>query len=293
MDQAKELRNLMNDTKHSNSKNSLNSRVITISSGKGGVGKTNFSINLAIYIASQGKKVVIIDADFGLANVEVLLGIRPQYNFYHLLRGERTISEVMMDTEYGIKFISGGSGLRELATLNNAEIKYFIEQFEYIDKIADIIIIDTGAGISPSVTNFVMASDETIIVTTPEPTSFTDAYALIKVLKEQNSEIEEIKIVVNKADDSYEAARTVAKLSHVCEKFLGIRVDNMGHIPTDIALIKAVKKQKPVMYLEPESDFSNMVKKIGNRILNQEEGIAIKNNGVRGFMHRLLSRFNR
>ena len=213
MDQAKELRNLINNSQSINLKNNLNSRVITISSGKGGVGKSNFSVNLAIYLSSLNKRVLVIDADFGLANIEVLLGTRPQYTFYHMLKGEKNISEIIVDTKYGIKFISGGNGLKELSNVNSTEVKYFIEQFEYLDKIADIIIVDTGAGISPSVTNFIMASDENIIVTTPEPTSFTDAYTLIKVIKEQNKVINRINIVVNKADDKYEADRIFSKIS--------------------------------------------------------------------------------
>lgn len=291
MDQAKELRNLINNSQSINLKNNLNSRVITISSGKGGVGKSNFSVNLAIYLSSLNKRVLVIDADFGLANIEVLLGTRPQYTFYHMLKGEKNISEIIVDTKYGIKFISGGNGLKELSNINSTEVKYFIEQFEYLDKIADIIIVDTGAGISPSVTNFIMASDENIIVTTPEPTSFTDAYTLIKVIKEQNKVINRINIVVNKADDKYEADRIFSKISHVCNKFLGITIENIGYIPSDIALIKAIKQQKPVILSFPDSEFSKAIKNIGNRIVNEEQNV--KNEGIKNFMQKLTRIFNR
>ena len=291
MDQAKELRNLINNSQSINLKNNLNSRVITISSGKGGVGKSNFSVNLAIYLSSLNKRVLVIDADFGLANIEVLLGTRPQYTFYHMLKGEKNISEIIVDTNYGIKFISGGNGLKELSNVNSIEVKYFIEQFEYLDKIADIIIVDTGAGISPSVTNFIMASDENIIVTTPEPTSFTDAYTLIKVIKEQNKVINRINIVVNKADDKYEADRIFLKISHVCNKFLGINIENIGYIPSDIALIKAIKQQKPVILSFPDSEFSKAIKNIGNRIVNEEQNV--KNEGIKNFMQKLTRIFNR
>ena len=291
MDQAKELRNLINNSQSINLKNNLNSRVITISSGKGGVGKSNFSVNLAIYLSSLNKRVLVIDADFGLANIEVLLGTRPQYTFYHMLKGEKNISEIIVDTKYGIKFISGGNGLKELSNVNSTEVKYFIEQFEYLDKIADIIIVDTGAGISPSVTNFIMASDENIIVTTPEPTSFTDAYTLIKVIKEQNKVINRINIVVNKADDKYEADRIFSKISHVCNKFLGITIENIGYIPSDIALIKAIKQQKPVILSFPDNEFSKAIKNIGNRIVNEEQNV--KNEGIKNFMQKLTRIFNR
>lgn len=292
MDQAKELRNLINNTKELNFKNTLNSRVITVSSGKGGVGKSSFSVNLAIYLASLKKRVLIIDADFGLANIEVLLGVRPKYNFYHMIKGEKNISEIIVDTDYGIKLISGGNGLKELSNINNTEIKYFIEQFEYLDKIADIIIVDTGAGISPNVTNFLMASDENIIVTTPEPTSFTDAYTLIKIIKEKNKDINKIGIVINKADDKYEADRIFTKISHVCNKFLGIDIENMGYIASDLALIKAIKQQKPAIAIFPDSDFSKAIKRIGNRLLNEEE-ISIDNKGIKGFMQKVMNIFNK
>ncbi len=291
MDQAKELRNLINNVQNTNLKNTLNSRVITISSGKGGVGKSSFSVNLAIYLASLKKRVLIIDADFGLANIEVLLGIRPKYNFYHMLKGEKNISEIVVDTNYGIKFISGGNGLKELSNVNSTEIKYFIEQFEYLDKIADIIIVDTGAGISPNVTNFLMASDENIIVTTPEPTSFTDAYTLIKIIKEQNRAIDKLNIVINKADDKYEADRIFTKISHVCNKFLGINIKNLGYIPSDIALIKAIKQQKPAILSFPNSDFAMAIKSIGNRLINEEQ--VIDNSGIKNFMQKLMSVFNK
>ena len=291
MDQAKELRNLINNSKNINLKNNLNSRVITISSGKGGVGKSNFSVNLAIYLASLNKRVLVIDADFGLANIELLLGTRPEYNFYHMLKGEKNISEIIVDTKYNIKFISGGNGLKELSNISNVEIKYFIEQFEYLDKIADIIIVDTGAGISPSVTNFIMVSDENIIVTTPEPTSFTDAYTLIKIIKEQNKIINRINIVINKADDKYEADRIFSKISHVCNKFLGITIENIGYIPSDISLIKAIKQQKPAIFSFPDSEFSKAIKNIGNRIVNEEQNV--ENEGIKNFMQKLTRIFNR
>ena len=291
MDQAKELRSLINNVQNVNLKNTLNARVITISSGKGGVGKSSFSVNLAIYLSSLNKRVLIIDADFGLANVEVLLGVRPKYNFYHMLKGEKNISEIIIDTKYGVKFISGGNGLKELSNINNTEIKYFIEQFEYLDKIADIIIIDTGAGISPSVTNFLMASDENIIVTTPEPTSFTDAYTLIKVIKEQNNSIDKISLVINKADDKYEADRIFTKISHVCNKFLGINIERLGYIASDTSVIKAIKQQKPAIVSFPESDFSKSIKNIGDRILNEK--YAENNSGIKNFMQNLMRRFNK
>lgn len=291
MDQAKELRTMINNTKPS-IKDSLSAKVITISSGKGGVGKTNFSANLAIHLANRQKRVVIIDADFGLADIEILLGVCPQYNFYHILKSKKTISEVIMDTKFGIKFISGGSGLQELANITSQEIKHFIEQFEYIDKMADIIIIDTGAGISTSVTSFIKAANEPIIITTPEPTSFIDAYTLIKIIKEQNDTLDSIKIIVNKADDMYEADRVFRKIEYVCQKFLNIKIEKVGHILSDTSLVKAVKKQVPVILSYPDSDFSKSIKEIGDKIISEPTNLHGEN-GIKGFVKRLLKNFNK
>lgn len=291
MDQAKELRTMINNAKPS-IKDSLSAKVITISSGKGGVGKTNFSANLAIHLANRQKRVVIIDADFGLADIEILLGVCPQYNFYHILKSKKTISEVIMDTKFGIKFISGGSGLQELANITSQEIKHFIEQFEYIDKMADIIIIDTGAGISTSVTSFIKAANEPIIITTPEPTSFIDAYTLIKIIKEQNDTLDSIKIIVNKADDMYEADRVFRKIEYVCQKFLNIKIEKVGHILSDTSLVKAVKKQVPVILSYPDSDFSKSIKEIGDKIISEPTNLHGEN-GIKGFVKRLLKNFNK
>lgn len=291
MDQANQLRYLMNNSKPK-IKKTINARVMTVSSGKGGVGKSNFSINLAIYFASLKKRVVVIDADFGLANIEVLLGIRPEYSFYHMLSGEKNMAEVMVDTKYGIKLISGGSGFKELSNLNNNEINLFIEQLDYIDKIADIIIIDTGAGISKSVTNFIAASDETIIVTTPEPTSFIDAYTLIKVIKENNSEIEKLKLVINKVDDKYEAERVFNKIYNVADKFLNIEIENTGYVLSDSYLLRAVKNQNPAILSYPNSDFSNSIKKIGDRLIKDKES-EFTNQGITSFMEKFIKIFKK
>ncbi len=288
MDQAKELRDLINKAP-SGFQSNINARVITISSGKGGVGKSNFSLNLAIYLSSLNQRVLLIDADFGLANIEVLLNVRPQYNFYHIIKGQKNIMEVMIDTPYGIKFISGGNGLPELANITNTETKYFIDQFAQLDKIADIIIIDTGAGISKSVTNFLMASDEPIILTTPEPTSFTDAYTLIKIIKEQNNEIDKLKMVINKCDDKYEGEKIFVRLSTVIRKFLGIEVEYMGYIPLDIDLVRAVKQQKPAILAFRDSDYSKAIINIGNTIMNKP--VVQNDEGVKGFMKKLINIF--
>jgi len=292
MDQADNLRNLINKNSAEHKRIELSSRVITVTSGKGGVGKTNFSLNLAIQFSKFNKRVVIIDADFGLANIEVLFGILPKYNLADVLRGEKDVEDVLTDGPMGIKFISGGSGLRELSNITEKQLNYFINNFSYLDAISDIIIIDTGAGISKSVVNFIKASDETIIVTTPEPTSVTDAYALIKTIKEESYEhIPDFKVVVNRVDDDQEGIEIYNKISRASSKFLGIPLKNLGYIPYDRFLVKAVKNQQPATICFPDCEFTKAVRNIGNRLMDIPVEKTSNKSGIRGFMKRLANIF--
>ena len=156
-------------------------RIITVASGKGGVGKTNVATNLALSYAALGKKVILMDADLGLANVNVVLGVIPKYNLYHVIRKQKKMTDILMDTEYGIRIVAGASGFAKIANLTEEERHSFIEELQHLSE-ADIIIIDAGAGVSNNVIAFVAAADEAIIVTTPEPTAITDAYGIIKII---------------------------------------------------------------------------------------------------------------
>ena len=190
MDQASKLRQLMGnednrqlmDIEYANS----SAKVIVVTSGKGGVGKTSFSVNAAMEFARKGKKVVVFDADFGLANVEVMLGIRPKYNLLDLIHNNMSMEDIITQGPENIGFISGGSGVSELATLDNDSIKLLISKLVQLDKMYDIVIIDTGAGITDSVMEFVLVSPEVVLVVTPEPTSITDSYSLLKVLRRKD-----------------------------------------------------------------------------------------------------------
>lgn len=293
MDQANNLRNSVKKLNHEYKKAEISSRVITVTSGKGGVGKTNFSLNLAILFSKLNKRVIIIDADFGLANIEVLFGILPKYSLADVLKGNATLREVLTDGPMGIKFISGGSGLKELSNITEKQLNYFIDNFSYLDTISDIIIVDTGAGISKSVVNFIRASDETIIVTTPEPTSVTDAYALIKTIKEENrgSNIPDFKVVVNRVDDDVEGLELYNKISRASSKFLGIHLQNLGYIPYDRFLVKAVKHQQPATICFPNCEFTKAVENIRNKLMDIPVKKASEKEGIRGFMKRLANIF--
>ena len=265
MDQAEQLRKMMQQT---NSK--PKAKVITVTSGKGGVGKTNLSLNLAIHLSRLGKKVVVFDADFGLANIEVMLGVRPQYNLADMMFRGKELTDIITQGEEGIKFISGGSGIQELASMNREQVIFLTSRLLALDNYADIIIVDTGAGISDSVLEFVLASTEVLLVATPEPTSITDAYALLKALNrkaEFSKEDTSIKMISNRVKNDAEGMSLYEKMSIVADKFLSIPITYVGSVPMDEQMSKAVMRQKPISVLYPDAPASKAIKKIAERIL--------------------------
>lgn len=258
MDQATQLRNIIKPQDHLKSE----ARVITVTSGKGGVGKTSISVNLAIQFCKLGKKVVVMDADFGLANIEVMLGIRPKYNLADLMYKGKKLKDIITAGPEGIGFISGGSGIEELTNLSKDDIVHLSQSLYELDELADIIIIDTGAGITDSVLEFVAASEEVLLVVTPEPTSITDAYALLKILNKKAeflSENTNIKMVANRVNSVEEGKEIFNKLSVVVNKFLNIQVEFLGGIPQDSCFSKSVLQQKPVVLGYPNTASSRAI----------------------------------
>ncbi|HHW67374.1 MAG: flagellar biosynthesis protein FlhG [Epulopiscium sp.] len=294
IDQAENLRKIIhgnNQFKNEVSK-ARSARVITITSGKGGVGKSNVAVNLAVQLRKIGKKVVIIDADFGLANIEVILGIVPQYTISDVMNGKKVITDVMTEGPLNIKFISGGSGVQDLIRLNESQLSYFIKNLYLLDKMADFILIDTGAGLTDPVLSFSRAADEIILVTTPEPTSITDAYALVKTLSIQNSKsIPNIKLLVNRVDDEEEGKEIYLKLKQVSKRFLGIEIEELGYIPYDRALVKSVKLQEPVSISFPKSEVSRAFEDVSNKIANIDS-VDKTGSGFTSFVKRLMNIFN-
>lgn len=266
MDQASSLRNIVKSNQVYTPKRA---RVITVTSGKGGVGKSNVSVNLAIQLRKMGKKVIIFDADFGLANVEVIFGIVPKYNLFDIIYNNKTIREVLTDGPLGIEFLSGGSGVKELLKLDYAQISFLVQKLNELDKYADVIIIDTGAGISDAVLSFIYASNEIILVTTPEPTSVTDAYAVLKAIKNENKMQSEksIHVLINRVESDEEGLDIFEKLNKVSKKFLGLELKNIGFLPEDKSLPKAVIEQKPVSILFPKSNVSRAFEKLATNVL--------------------------
>ncbi len=292
-DQAGDLRRMVSESTNKKvEKNCKNAKVITVTSGKGGSGKSNFSANLAIALSKNNKKVVILDADIGLANIEILFGIIPKKNLLNLLSGENKIEDILVEGPNGLRFISGGSGLNELAELDRDGQMKIINAFIYLDNMFDYIIIDTGAGISNIVLNYIYSSDTSIIVTNAEPTAITDAYSLLKVVSERRKEEEvNLNIVVNKAEDYEEAQKSFEKLKLVTEKFLDMKLKNLGYIKYDSNLVKAVKRQVPISILNPESSYSICINTIANRLLENTENVSTTEKelvGAKRFLAKLL-----
>lgn len=252
MDQAEQLRNIVKQQ----NKKQRSARVITVTSGKGGVGKSNVSVNLAIQMSRLGKRAVILDADFGLANIEVMLGMRPQYNLADMMFRGKDVKDIISTGPEGIGFISGGSGLREMTNLNKDQILSLVRTMYELDHYADVVIIDTGAGISDTVIELVASSSEILLVATPEPTSITDAYALLKTLHRHDgfdAESTSIKMIGNRIQSYEEGKELYLKLNTVVNKFLGMDMEYLGAIPYDECLPRAVMQQQPVSLAYPDA----------------------------------------
>ncbi|MFK5984493.1 MAG: MinD/ParA family protein [Pseudomonadota bacterium] len=240
-------------------------RVIAVSSGKGGVGKTNVSVNLGVALRKQGKKVMIMDADLGLANIDIMLGLHPRYNLAHVLNGERELSEVIVDGPAGLRIIPASSGISSMAGLNNVENAGIIRAFSDLTEQVDVLIIDTAAGIDNSVVNFCKAAQEVVVVVCDEPASITDAYALIKVLNKEHNIIK-FRVLANMAQNAQEGRMLFNKILMVTDKFLDVSLDFLGAVPYDINLKKAVQKQSPVILSYPGSDAAKAFTQMAQRV---------------------------
>jgi flagellar biosynthesis protein FlhG len=273
-DQAEKLREIMRNKKSSPQKAS---RIISVSSGKGGVGKTNIAINLALAYAGLGKKVIVLDADLGLANVNVVLGVIPRYNLYHLIRQQKKMRDIILDTTYGIQIVAGASGFSKIANLSEEERKVFIEELHELSS-ADIIIIDTSAGVSNNVLTFVAASDDVIIVTTPEPTAITDAYGIVKIIATEVDNLDlGLKLVVNRVKSVTEGRKVAERVINIAGQFLNIKLDYLGFVYEDVVVQNAVIKQRPFLTLDPKGKASICIDHIVRRLENMDfkEGSGI------------------
>lgn len=286
-DQAEQLREIMKGvSREGSSPMAKKTRIITVASGKGGVGKTNVSVNMAIAYASLGKKVIVMDADLGLANVNVMLNMIPKYNLYHVIRKQKTMREIILDTEYGIQIVAGASGFSKIANLSEGERQNFIDELNTLSS-ADIVIIDTSAGVSSNVLSFVAAADDAVIVTTPEPTAITDAYGIIKIIATEIDNLNMgLKLVVNRVHSVAEAKKVSDRMTNIAAQFLNLKVDYLGFIYDDPAVQQAVLRQKPFIAMDPKSRASTCVQHIVGRLEKSE----VKGGGGLGSLIRRLFR---
>ncbi|HEQ60634.1 MAG TPA: MinD/ParA family protein [Firmicutes bacterium] len=287
-------------------------RLIAITSGKGGVGKTSIAGNLAIELALHGKRVVVFDADLSLANIDVLLGLRPRFNLNHVISGERTLEEVVVQGPHGVRIIPASSGVQGLANLSREALNRLTGQFSGLERDCDFLLMDTAAGISDNVLSFVHAADEILIVTTPEPTAYTDAYAMIKVICEQQAwsgvegrrhpqaALEDgtlgpargtIGLVINMAQSRREAQNAASGIILISRQFLQVGVKDYGYILRDPEVPRATRRQEAFTLFNPTASASRSVRALAVRLL-KEQVVPGKGSG-RGFLDRVAAYFRR
>jgi len=288
MDQAEQLRNII---KMNNQPRRPLARVITVTSGKGGVGKSNLSINLAVQLKKMGQRVIILDADFGLANIEIMFGAIPKHNLCDLIYQGKNIREIITWGPNDIGFISGGSGIAGLSNLSKDYLTYIIQNLAELDAIADVIIIDTGAGISDAVLEFLVASGEILLVTTSEPTSITDSYSLLKALNRHPRfmrDMSKIKVVANKVDFTEEGRTLYNKLNAVVSRYLKLPIEFLGAIPQDSQLSKAVMQQTPVSIQAPGAKSAKAFQEIAETLMNPEKTQMVQKRGMAAFFSHII-----
>lgn len=284
MDQAEVLRQLVNRNNVEKEK----SKIITVTSGKGGVGKSNFIVNLAITLSKEGKKVLLFDADIGMGNDDVLMGIYHKYNIMDVINGEVSIEEGIIEGPNGIHLLPGGTGINNIEDLTEEQREKFISEIDSVDGY-DYILIDTGAGINRTVLAFVASSDEAIFILTPEPTSLTDGYSLFKALKHFKIETH-VNIVINRALSEEEGRATFSKFDLATRRFLNRYPTYLGCIYEDKHLTMAVRNQTPVVIKYPKSEAARSIVRVAARVMGKEN--SIKGNGAKGLFNKLFDIFS-
>jgi flagellar biosynthesis protein FlhG len=228
-------------------------RVIAVTSGKGGVGKSNLVANLSLAISRLGKSVLAFDADLGMANLDVIFGVRPKFTLYHVLKGKKDLLDIIITAAPGVKFIAGGSGMAELADLTSKDKNHFIDELKKLERYTDVIVIDTGAGLSTNVISFVRAADEVVLVTTPEPTAMADAYGILKTLAATSEVFPKTSLIINRVRTPEEGTFIARRIAKVAQEFLEVKINYGGYIVDDPAVSKSVRAQKPFLSYAPNS----------------------------------------
>lgn len=279
-DQAEALRRMVNRKTRSKP------RVIAVTSGKGGVGKTNVSVNLALKLVQSGYKVVLFDADLGLANVDIVLGLAPAFTLADVLKGNKSVEEIMIDGPLGLKVLPGGSGVYDLANLSQWRLQEFINALMVLERNFDFVIIDTGAGLHKTVLSFVLSVEEVLVVTTPEPTALTDAYGMIKVIKQQNPNTS-VSIIANMVSSPSDGDGVARKLNLVLKQFMNCKVGYAGCVMLDDSVSRSVVEQSPFVLSYPSSLASRSIDKIAQYLLGETK--RRNETGIRAFFNKMYS----
>jgi len=261
-------------------------RTIAVTSGKGGVGKTNIAANLAMIFRRYKKRVLLVDLDLGLANIDILLGIRPEYTLQDVIEGRKQMKDIILHGPDGIKFVPASSGIEELTSLSEKQMERLFKGFCDLDEELDIVIVDTGAGISSNVLSFVLASNEILLITTPEPTAITDAYAMIKALSRKRKDLN-IKLLVNLAGSREEAELTMKRITSVTLRFLNINVQYLGYLLQDPNIPIAARLQKSFVKEYPNTTATSCLNNIVASFLNSDDGTQTL--GVEGYFRRIAN----
>ncbi len=283
-DQAQKLREIVSASQKNATPSQM--KIITVTSGKGGVGKSNFTVNLSLGIKEQKKNPIILDADFGLANIEIIFGQRPLYNLLSLIKNECSLKELITSTKYDVPFISGGSGIKDMLFLSKMQIENIGDHLQELEELADVLLIDTGAGINDIVLKFSQIADEVYVIVTPDPASITDAYALIKTLIKDFNNYAHFKIVINKATSKQEAHQVYNKLSYAAKFFLDCELEYAGFIPYDDKLNEASKRQVPVVFFDRTARSSQAYLEISKQILQTMSKDILEVTKKESFIHR-------
>lgn len=287
-DQAKTLRNISSIEIEAPEQSSMRTtNVYSITSGKGGVGKTAVVANLAYNLAAMGKRVLILDADLGLANIDVVFGLSPQYNLNHFFSGERELQDILVDGPHGIQILPAGSGIQNFIKLDGQQKMRLLDGLDAMHTHFDFVLIDTEAGISENVTYFNTAAQEILVVTTPEPTAITDAYALMKLLSTQYHE-KKFNLVVNQIRNEDDALDVYRKLTMVANRYLDISIDYLGSIPQDRQMIDSIRKQRVISDIFPNSRITLSFQELASRICSEPSQATPKGN-LQFFWKKLLN----
>lgn len=265
-------------------------KIIAVTSGKGGVGKTNISVNLAIALTRFGNRVLLVDADFGLANIDLLLGLTPRHNLYHALSGKKTLEEIMLTGPSGIRILPSSSGGNRFEDIPREKKRQLISEIREMSDVADVVFVDTGAGISDNITDFLLLADEIILVTTPEPTSIMDSYGVLKILSRKR-DTTRVRVFVNMAEDEQDARHVMNTIKMISRQFFNISVEELGWMYYDPQVSRAVRQQQPFVLLFPSAKATRAMNQTASRFCNYDVDFLTER-GLRNVWRKMVGFFS-